>query len=159
MLVNSLMCKDVSDCPLQPLVDSIRCKASSRSVHRQMMWHVRGFIANRTSCPVLSGLWSTFADGVFEEAIAIAAPSGCCCCILKFFWVLFVRIPLPQCHSAGGVFEEAIAIASLLLDADCPVAATVRTTGGFIDNTFQVSTSIFRTTGHGSPAPAPCTPA
>lgn len=38
----------------------------------------------------------------------------------------------------GGVFEEAISIASLLLDANCPVAATVRTAGGFIDNTFQV---------------------
>ena len=42
---------------------------------------------------------------------------------------------------AGGVFEEAIAIASLLLDANCPVAATVRTAGGFIDNSFQVQLS------------------
>jgi len=41
-------------------------------------------------------------------------------------------------NHTGGVFEEAIAIASLLLEADCPVAATVRTAGGFIDNTFQV---------------------
>jgi hypothetical protein len=40
--------------------------------------------------------------------------------------------------STGGVFEEAIAIASLLLDANCSVAATVRTAGGFIDNSFQV---------------------
>ena len=36
------------------------------------------------------------------------------------------------------MFEEAIAIASLLLDANSPVAATVRTAGGFIDNSFQV---------------------
>ena len=50
---------------------------------------------------------------------------------------------LAGCHESGcllpgGVFEEAIAIASLLLDANCAVAATVRTAGGFIDNSFQV---------------------
>jgi hypothetical protein len=49
--------------------------------------------------------------------------------------------PHAASPSAGGVFEEAIAIASLLLDANSPVATTVRTAGGFIDNSFQVTSS------------------
>lgn len=50
-------------------------------------------------------------------------------------------------NNPGGVFEEAISIASLMLDANCPVAATVRTVGGFIDNTFQTGhlpTQVFQ---------------
>eukprot|EP00208_Stichococcus_sp_RCC1054_P001119 CAMPEP_0206145654 /NCGR_PEP_ID=MMETSP1473-20131121/28105_1 /ASSEMBLY_ACC=CAM_ASM_001109 /TAXON_ID=1461547 /ORGANISM="Stichococcus sp, Strain RCC1054" /LENGTH=649 /DNA_ID=CAMNT_0053541937 /DNA_START=262 /DNA_END=2212 /DNA_ORIENTATION=+ len=41
-------------------------------------------------------------------------------------------------NNPGGVFEEAIAIASLLLEQDQMVASTVRTTEGFVDNSFQV---------------------
>lgn len=37
------------------------------------------------------------------------------------------------------MFEEAIAIASLLLDDGRFVATTVRTSQGFVDNSFQVA--------------------
>ena len=49
-------------------------------------------------------------------------------------------------NGAGGVFEEAISIAALLIEPEHPIAATVRTTSGFIDNTFltgHLSKEIF----------------
>lgn len=41
-------------------------------------------------------------------------------------------------NDPGGVFEDAIAIASMVLNEGLSVATTIRTTEGFIDNSFKV---------------------